>query len=145
MPYTSDTNIDILDNNVKVSTYIISSAHRKVGNKNKSVWTLDFNGEVDCFTTAITKSWRNGQYGWGFKLGLNNVFEEVGRSADDKELKLAKFVDGNSNNVWHGYPADYLKKSQDRPTTVILKNWVDSGFLTKSKMTKIRKGQVCNL
>lgn len=144
MSYTSDTEIDleIGDN------YIISSQHRRTGNSNKSIWTITFIEEVDCFIEAMNGGWKSGSEAWSLKVSndkLQVVGENIDMSGMKQELKLAKFVDGTKNKVWHGYPADYMNKNQDRPSTEVLKVWVNLGYLTKSKMNKIRQGQSCNL
>lgn len=144
MSYTSDTEIDLeIGNN-----YIISSQHRRTGNSNKSIWTITFDEEVDCFIEAMNGGWKSGSEAWSLKVS-NNILHVVGTNIDKsntiKELKLAKFVDGTKNKVWHGYPADYMYKAQDRPSTEVLRVWVTLGYLTKSKMSKIRLGQSCNL
>jgi hypothetical protein len=142
MPYKADTEIEHED--FAPSKYIVSSQHRRKGNPNKSIWTINFDEEIDCFIQTITKNWKNGVEAWGIKL-IGTTLQVVGISNDKAELKLAKFVDGTNSNIWHGYPADHMTKSQDRPTTIILKNWVDNGYITKAKMNKIRQGQLCNL
>ena len=144
MPYTTDTEIEIELEEELTTTYIISSQHRATGNPNKTVWVLDFNDEVQCFTQSKTSEWIQDNYGWGIKV-INSNLQNIGHNFENETLKLAKFVDGNGNDKWHGYPADYLRRSQDRPPTFILKNWVDQGYITKAKMSKIRKGQLCNL
>ena len=142
MPYPSDKEINLPD---PVScNYIISSQHRRKGNPNKCIWTINHDEEVACFTETMISGWKSGTEAWGLRV-VNNILQVIGINNDTKELKLAKFVDGSETNVWHGYPADYMRRAQDRPTTIILKAWVDTGFLTKSKMSKIRLGQSCNL
>lgn len=144
MAYNTDTEINIEIDKELTTTYIISSQHRAIGNPNKTVWTIDFDDEVECFKYSKTSDWIDDKYGWGIKV-VNSNLQHVGHNFENETLKLAKFVDGNQNDIWHGYPADYLRKSQDRPPTFILKCWVDQGYLTKAKMNKIRRGQSCNL
>ncbi|MBP6038834.1 MAG: hypothetical protein KA523_01405 [Flavobacterium sp.] len=142
MPYRADIEIDLSEH--ITSNYIISSQHRRRGNMNKSIWLIDFNEEVNCFIESITNNWKNGLEAWGLRY-VNTNLNVVGLSSMNDELKLAKFVDGNNTNVWHGYPANHMANSQDRPTTEILKNWVNDGYITKAKMNKIRQGQLCYL
>jgi hypothetical protein len=142
MRYKADKEID-LKLHTK-SNYIISSQHRRTGNPNKSVWTITFEEEVACFIQAINDNWKIGTQAWGVKV-LGNILQVVGLNNNRQELKFAKFVDGTNTNVWHGYPADYMSNAQDRPATNILKGWVDNGYMTKAKMSKIRLGQPCNL
>ena len=144
MSYKTDTEIEIDLVDKSTCSYIISSQHRKTGNFHKSIWLIPFTEEVECFTQTINENWKDGNKAWGVKI-IDAIFQVLGKNNENEELKLAKFVDGNYSNIWHGYPADYLRKAQDRPTTDILKVWVQKGFLTKSKMSKIRRGQSCNL
>jgi len=144
MPYTTDTEIEIELEEELTTTYIISSQHRATGNPNKTVWTVNFDDEVNCFTQSKTFEWIENNYGWGLKV-IDSVLQYIGHNFENETLKIAKFVDGSANDVWHGYPADYLRRSQDRPPTFVLKNWVEQGYLTKAKMNKIRRGQSCNL
>ena len=142
MPYTADIEIDLTTRTT--GNYIISSQHRRTGNPNKSIWTINFDEEVECFINAMNGNWKTEAIAWGIKT-IGDVLHVVGLNPDNEELKIAKFVDGSKTNVWHGYPADYMRKAQDRPETVILKTWVDNGYITKAKMSKIRLGQSCNL
>ncbi|RNI31956.1 hypothetical protein EFA69_05465 [Rufibacter immobilis] len=144
MPYTTDTKIEIELKEESKTTYIISSQHRATGNPKKTVWTIDFNEEVECFKQSKISEWIQDNYSWGVKA-IDSVLQYIGHNFENETLKLAKFVDGNENDIWHGYPADYLRRSQDRPPTFILKSWVDKGYLTKAKMNKIRRGQPCDL
>lgn len=143
MAYTTDKEIDLTARNT--GNYIISSQHRRTGNENKSIWSLTYNDEVECFIQAMNGNWKEETEAWGIKV-INNTLQVVGHTNNyTHELKLAKFVDGSNTNVWHGYPADYLRKVHDIPKEKILKDWVEKGFLTKAKMCKIRLGQACNL
>jgi len=141
--YITDEEIDLTE--IIKRKYIISSQHRKIGNPNKSIWKISFRAEVKCFIWTISENWINQTEAWGVKIDKTNTLEIVGLNDNGERLKIAKFVDGNGNDVWHGYPADYMNKTQDRPTTTILKVWVDNGYISKSKMSKIRRGQPCNL
>jgi len=141
MAYKADNPIKLEDYDCH---YIISSQHRRTGNDNKSIWTITFDEEVDCFTFSATEKWVDGKEAWGLKLD-NNLPSVLGINNDSDELKVAKFVDGNRKKIWHGYPADPINKAQDRPTTLILKDWVEKGYITKAKMSKIRLGQSCSL
>ena len=144
MQYKEDERIDLSE--WTAGSYLISSQHRIKGNPNKSIWTISHAEEVDCFIQAFNKNWKSEYEAWGIKLSNKNL-EVVGENQREKKLKLAKFVNKNKTdaNYWHGYPADYMNKAQDRPTTNILKEWVADGYLTKAKMRKIRNGQSCNL
>ncbi len=143
MPYRTNTEIDLTAQQL-VSRYVISSHHRRKGNPKKCIWTVTFDDEVNCFIQTIRQNWRVGSEAWGLILS-NTILQVVGRNTSNDELKLAKFVDGSNNEIWHGYPADYMLRSQDRPATGILQSWVNSGYISKAKMSKIRLGHSCNL
>lgn len=142
MAFQTDVEIELKE--YTDSKYIISSQHRKAGNPHKSIWTITFSEEVDCFLFTVKENWKQENKGWGIKI-CDNTLQVLGINSNKEELKLAKFVDGGNTDIWHGYPADYLYKSQDRPTTEILRIWVIKGYITKSKMNKIRQGLPCNL
>ena len=144
MPYLQDIEYDLEPTANFLCKYFISSQHRRVGNPNKSIWILSHEEEIGCFVFSINSGWKNQIVSWGLSL-LGTEMQIIGRNPENEELKIAKFVDGNGNNIWHGYPADYLRKSQDRPETCTLKSWVQHGYITKAKMSKIRLGQSCNL
>ena len=144
MPYQQDTEYDLKEHVIDDCRYIISSHHRRVnGNPNKSIWTLTYDEEVECFIFSYCSKWIDDKICWGLAVNGTNL-RIVGRNFDNEDLKLAKFVEAN-DNLWHGYPADYLRKAQDRPATNTLKDWVSNGYITKAKMSKIRLGQSCNL
>ncbi len=143
MPYKTDRKIDLTHEQLDCK-YIISSQHRRKGNAEKCFWIVTFDDEVNCFIHTIRQNWFINSEAWGLILS-NNILQVIGRNSNNDELKLAKFVDGNDNGVWHGYPADYMLRSQDRPATEILQTWVNNGYISKAKMSKIRLGQSCNL
>ncbi|MFB9107753.1 hypothetical protein [Flavobacterium gyeonganense] len=142
MPYTADERINLSPK--VLSEYIISSQHRRVGNANKCVWTISFEEEVNCFSNSFTENWISNSKAWGLIIE-NDFLKVIGLNNDKQELKLAKFVDANKNNIWHGYPADYMNRAQDIPLENILKKWVTKKYITKAKMNKIRRGISCNL
>lgn len=62
-----------------------------------------------------------------------------------RRLLIAKFVASNSPKVWHGYPADHQKRTQDIPDTIILEEWMRLSYLKPAKIRKVMRGQPCNL
>lgn len=142
MPYAADERIDLKPN--ILSEYIISSQHRRTGNPDKCIWTITFEEEVNCFSNSYTEKWISNTKAWGL-IVENDLLKVVGQNNEQQELKLAKFVDANRNNIWHGYPADYMNRVHDIPVEHILKKWVDKKYITKAKMNKIRRGISCNL
>ena len=144
MPYQQDTAYSLHEQVHENCRYIIASQHRIIGNSNKSTWYLSHEGEIECFVFSYCSKWIDGHVCWGLVYKDSDV-QILGHNFHNEELKIAKFVDANKNRLWHGYPADYLRKAHDRPTITTLKDWVSKGYITKSKMSKIRLGQLCNL
>lgn len=133
--------IDITENRKVV--YTISKKHRGE-NKSKSNWTIPKPEEVTLFTDALKKGYEEECFAWNLLLDGEAICE-VGRSSEGLELKLAKFVDANKKDQWHGYPANYQKNNQDIPPYNVLKLWMNSKLISAATMAKIRKGQPCNL
>lgn len=121
--------------------YIISSAHRR-SQPHKSRWIVSATKEVNCFIDSDVSGWTEVDIAWGIILE-NNTLLSLGRGVQNDMLKVAKFV--GINNVWHGYPADYLRNHQDRPSMKILQIWREKGIIEKHQVVKIRQGKECNL
>lgn len=61
---------------------------------------------------------------------------------DGSNVKLARFDSRNAtNNEWHGYPVDYSKDPNNRPSKDILIEWVKSSIITNSEKIKILRGK----
>ena len=135
-------NTVVIDENRTV-IYTISKKHRGK-NKNKSSWSIAMHEEVDLFADALKKGYEEDNIAWNLLFDGKAVCV-VGYSTDDYELKLAKFLDSDKKDQWHGYPADYLKNIQDIPPYDFLKRWMEAKYITVAVMAKIRKGQRCNL
>ena len=144
MPYRQNIEYDLSPRTN--SRYIISSHHRRIhGNRNKSRWTISHDEEVECFIFSKNSNWvQDITICWGIKL-LNKRLQVVGVNFANKDLKIAKFIDGNGNNVWHGYPADFKNKIQDIPYIDILVIWKNYNYIGKSDVRKIKQQQSCNL
>lgn len=148
MPYQCDQPINLKiikdDDCHIVISYIASSQHRQAGHPIKSIWRINIDDEVNCFANSIKQQWVVGAIAWGIQF-IGGIMSVLGHSPDGDELKIAKFIDGNNRNCWHGYPANILSNPHDIPSTKVLAQWVESGFITKAKMSKIRQGKICNL
>jgi hypothetical protein len=140
MPYKMDTEILISGRNEK---YIISKQHR-FHRSGKSIWTINEDEEISCFIQSMSSNWKYNNKAWGLYLS-NGTLSVLGKNDKNVYLKIAKFLDGSNTNIWHGYPADYIRNTQDRPTTHILYLWVNLSCINKSDMLKIRKGLKRNL
>lgn len=141
MPLLVDTEINITDLNC---SYIISSAHRNALPRDKSKWIIGMEEELSCFKNSINNDWNGTYISWGLRINDNNI-EIIGINPLREDLKIAKFIDSGKNQIWHGYPADYRRKKQDRPHVNILIKWKDAGIIQKHHIVKIRAGKLCNL
>ncbi|MCY7272623.1 MAG: hypothetical protein LH702_02470 [Phormidesmis sp. CAN_BIN44] len=137
-------NIKDEQNQDETVKYSPNPQHRD-NNPRKSQWTIMEDEEVQCFEVAYGKGWKKGDDAWGFHLKQNTV-KYLGRGEDRSvDLFIAKFKNDASHNIWHGYPADHQKNSQDIPDTDILSNWIANDVLKKAKIRKIMTGQPCKL
>jgi hypothetical protein len=125
--------------------YKIRSVHRRHGNSEKCIWTISLQEEVDCFKTSADEKWLEDTKGWGLKMNSAGGLSEIGISERQEVLKIAKFVDSGSTREWHGYPADYCRRNQDRPSMKVLMDWKDRGLINKTKMDKIKQYKRCSL
>lgn len=140
MRYVIDTPYEI-EEEVK---YASVSQHRRYTNSNKSQWLISIAEELSCFTLCYEKQWIDADCGWGVHL-VNNRMQILGKNNVGDLYKIAKFVYGNQAGFWHGYPADYRGKNQDRPSYVVLESWREEGIIRKHQIRKIRSGMACNL
>ena len=125
--------------------YTISSQHRYVRPKEKSKWTVTYEEEVNIFRNSYSEKWLEGYICWGLLLNGDNIILQLGINKFNENLFISKFIDGNKNSKWHGYPADYKRNLYDRPSVRILSLWKDSGKIEKHHISKIRCGKKCNL
>jgi hypothetical protein len=132
--------------------YTHNEQHRN-NNPHKSQWTISRDEELSCFETASTLLYiygiNEGPDCWGLHKE-NKTVVYLGRTAinspnSGQELFIAKFIDGNNNDVWHGYPADHVGNQQDIPPASVLQFWLEENSLPVSKIRKITKGQKCKL
>jgi hypothetical protein len=123
--------------------YVVKLDHRSLPSEHKSAWLISVEEEVACFDKALASGWTVRAIGWGLHLagqkslvlGENHV----------RKLKIGKFVSNPPNILWHGYPADYRSKLQDRPPIAVLSSWRDAGIIKKHEMTRVRRGKPCCL
>ena len=125
--------------------YYVNPQHRKKGNPNKSIWIVKPNEEFECFQFTYMNRWVVVNEAWGFLLDKTNKFVKLGTGQNNEELKIAKFKKDPTKKEWHGYPCNYMTKTQDIPFETILKTWVDEQYITKAKMSKIQHQLLCNL
>ncbi len=143
MPYQVDIDYDLKPSIDCI--YKVSSHHRRTrGNTNKSVWTISNDEEVGLFIFSKTSNWVEEYVCYGLKLNGTTILV-VGRNPGNDDLKIAKFVDSNRNNKWHGYPADPKKKKQDIPCMEILTEWKNMNYIAKSDVRKLKQQIPCDL
>ena len=135
--------------------YIHNKQHRDRTPK-KSQWIISRDAEFGCFENTAALYVNNKFYEkWpATYFGLlieGNKPQYLGVSASSsnnprQELFIAKFVDGNSNHKWHGYPADYRTNGKaDIPPSKVLNFWHQKKYLSAAEKRKIAKGQRCKL
>lgn len=125
-------------------TYCIVPYHRD-GTPGKSQWEINNHQERDVFTEVHRRNWIQQNKGWGLHL-VGGVVSYLGRTRDHRRLVfIAKFVDEDHTQTWHGYPADHQSSASDIPVPAILKQWMDANLLRRAVLRKIAKGQPCSL
>lgn len=128
--------------------YIHKLDHRDQSDK-KSQWCISTDAERECFIASIAAKWNLPQHNcWGlyFESGKVSYLGVVAKSeSESRKLFIAKFIDSNKNNKWHGYPADPCEKQQDIPPQVILNDWLQKKHLRGQTVRKLTKGQKCEL
>ena len=141
-----------VNNEIKISEeraviYTISDQHRGQRRPNKSRWTISMPSEISLFINALKNGYehKSTYTAWNLHIDENNKICVLGESPDSQVLKIAKFVDSDHKDWWHGYPAHYEKNSQDIPPYAILLSWTQAGYISTATMKKIKGGQPCNL
>jgi hypothetical protein len=127
--------------------YIHKMDHRDQSEQ-KSQWIISKDSEKECFEKAIHAEWNLPAYRcWGLHFE-NGEVGYLGKAAkvrsEPRQLFIAKFVDSDQNNKWHGYPVDSCK-NQDTPPETVLNDWLQKRYLRQHTIRKITKGQTCKL
>lgn len=127
--------------------YIFKIDHRN-GNPDKSQWSISESMEISCFQRAYA-SWRCSPNNcWGLHLEKDKVaYLGITKSSapEERRLFVAKFINGNKNNRWHGYPADHVLHHQDIPPEDVLARWLQAQYLRPAVVRKLSRGQKCKL
>lgn len=124
--------------------YFIHPKHRGSPTRDSCTWRISVDDEVDLFKAALPTARRPGQKCWAAESEGRRL-RTVGINVHKESLFFGKFVDGSCMSVWHGYPADYRRYTQDRPPMCILKIWDKQGLIQKHHSSKISRGMKCNL
>ncbi|NID13362.1 hypothetical protein [Fibrivirga algicola] len=144
MNYQLDVKTQIYLNKTNFLFYFFYSFHRTVEPKIKSKWIISLEEEANCFVFGQNNKWVELNCSWGLVVE-KNLLVDIGTNRFGEPLKIAKFVNNPRNSEWHGYPADYVRNSQDRPSTPILLKWKEEKIIAKHQVVKIRQGKICNL
>ena len=126
--------------------YIPKLDHRDQSGK-KSQWIISEDCERKCFEEAMCAKWNIENLCWGLHLedGKANYLGRTAKSEPElRQLFIAKFIDSDKNNKWHGYPADPCK-GQDIPPEPILNCWLQKNYLRRAVIAKINRGKKCTL
>lgn len=119
--------------------YQIHPQHRN-RSPQKAQWTVSYEDELVVFAWAICEEGVTGeQYIWGLLIedGESCI---IGKTKYGDATKIAIFDNGDHNDFWHGYPADYIR-SQEYPSDDILGRWRDKGYITKADIRRIIRGK----
>lgn len=125
-------------------TYVATPAHRGKPSQDKSSWSISVPDEVQCFEKASLSGWSGNGHRWG-NWSASGKLAPLGTNHWNEELHIARFVDGGATAPWHGFPADYRRRTQDRPPAQVLFAWRDAGLIEKHMVAKIRMGKRCSL
>jgi hypothetical protein len=140
-PFPHDT---ALSTSIVGVRYIIKADHRNGGNGRKSQWVIAEPAEVQCFERSHKSNWTTTNAAWGLHLPGSSP-QVLGRSVTGTDLKIARFLPAANGKTWHGFPADYRRKKQDRPAVTVLLLWLKAGFIRKHDISRVRSGKPCNL
>lgn len=148
MPYkveeTYDMQIEFPELQI-TGKYFSERCHRHGNPYMKSQWSIDIETEINLFAMAKVRKWFSADgRAWALLLDGSKP-KVVGLTRKQEESKFARFEDGNHNDIWHGYPEEYIMSKNDIPTLPILQEWVNEGYISNRVMVKIRLGQPCNL
>lgn len=124
--------------------YFIHPKHRGSPTSDSCTWTIPVDDEVALFGAALPSERSPGQDCWAAEPGGRRL-RPVGFNVHGETMFFGKFVDGSCMSIWHGYPADYRRHTQDRPPPGVLQVWVTQGLIGKHHVAKIYGGMKCNL
>ena len=119
--------------------------HHRDRTPNKCKWTIPQPDEYNSFVNAYENDWIIDNRGWGLHPP-SALPDYLGTSVDKlRRLFVACYVDGNSNDKWHGYPADHVNNNSDRLPESIKKMWLRDRVLSPAKIHKLAVGKPCSL
>jgi hypothetical protein len=85
---------------------------------------------------------------WGLHFDKMKQVTNLGVSKmeglEQNDIFIAKFIDSNSTNKWHGYAANHVKNNQDIPPRDILFKWENAGYIRMALVRKLMGGKKCD-
>lgn len=123
--------------------------HRN-GNREKSQWTISENEEAAVFINCVDSGWVQEHVGWGVHRPNGRVDYLGVDKTGHTRLIIARFVDENEVEIWHGFPADPTRKTErarrkEIPPEEIQLRWLNDQVLPAPKLRKIGRGEPCKL
>jgi hypothetical protein len=134
--------------------YRCTNEHRNGAIAQESQWSIPRAAEVTTFVAAAIEGWQlehqandaiTHRRGWGLHL-LGGRPAPLGTARSTRaDSFVAKFVDGNATQRWHGYPADHEATTADIPDAQVLERWVAAGLINHAKRRKMMRQHPCRL
>lgn len=126
-------------------TYLFHLKHRGAPQNGISTWIVNCQEEYDLADNALQNGYveETETKPIAYNLSKDKALKIIGqRKKDSKmlELKLAKFVNSNPQE-WHGYPADHMSNSQDRPSDETLNKLYKNNIIDKTDMNRLLRGK----
>lgn len=138
-------NVPIPEVAIRPGIFYLHPPHHRNGAPGSSQWLIGMAEERMCFTVALDREWIAEREGWGLHAPNGQVLV-LGRSADgQRNLSIAKFVDGNASDHWHGYPVDHQRKPSDIPGAAIVWDWQARQLITLPQTRRLLRGLPCAL
>lgn len=133
-------------------TYVWNRNHRSMARTRKGRWSIDQDNEerlfCHCRQNGLVKQWKDKTcMGWNI-LFQNNKLQVLGKGLSQSgtliDVKVCKFVEGNMG-LWHGYPIDYRRRTEDTICDNALNYWLKMGVIDKSEIIDIKKREESSL
>lgn len=125
-----------------VRKYTINPKHRSKPTGDICTWIIDEKTEKQIWEQAISENWIADNKSWGIKVENSRIIQ-VGTNIRKEFLIIGKFIDGNRNEDWHGYPANYVRNNHDVPPESILSTWLALEMINRAKWSRIRRQKDC--
>ncbi len=141
-----------VEHEIFVGIYYLHKADHRNGSPKKSQWIITKDEERSSFKRAFNSKWivlSHSESYWGLHFDEHDQVANLGISKssgpDRFAIFIAKFVDGNKNDKWHGYPANHVMNNQDIPPEEILLKWARAEYIRKQLIRKLLGGMKCKL